>query len=804
MKVSLSWLNDYVTVTMAADALAHQLTMAGLEVEGVEDRYGYLASVVVGRIDAVAPHPDADHLKICQVGTGTDTIAVVCGAPNVAEGMLAPLALPGSQLPDGTQVAESTIRGRRSAGMLCSAGELALGTDRSGLMVLDAGLTPGTPLNKALGLADPVFEISITPNRPDCLSVLGIAREVAAIQGTQLRRAPVALPAAQGDIDTLTAVVIEAPDHCPRYAARLLEAITVGPSPFWLQDRLLSVGLRPINNIVDITNFILMETGQPLHAFDFDRLAEHRIVVRTAADGERFTTLDGKERTLTPEMLMICDGRGPVAVGGVMGGLNSEIEPQTTRVLIESAYFNPISIRKTAKQLGLKTEASHRFERGVDPHGTRYALDRAAQLMTELGGGRMIAGCIDAAHDLPAPATLSLNVAAANRVLGTDLDGETMGRLLASIEFEVSGPRQDTLAVTAPSFRVDVSRPEDLMEEVARRAGYDRIPVTYPAIPPDARPAPSLVTQRRRIRRLLTGMGFNEIITYSFVHADAARRLRLPDGDPRRNALGILNPLTEDQAVMRTSLVPGLLQTMGHNLARQSRNLKLFEIGKIFISRGDSAQPEESDVLAGLWTGDRTPPGWYGKPEPCDFYDMKGAVEGLLAGLHVAPVSFTRLSDERCTFTRPGATGRIMVNDRPIGLIGQLHPLVADAYDLRQTAHLFEIDLPALVDHIPDRLQARPLPRFPATARDATLIVDGELESGSILEAVRQMNEPLVEAVQLFDLFAGKPIPEGRKSLSLRIVYRSPEATLADEAVNRLHKAITDHLVQRFKADLPT
>ncbi|MBR9979854.1 MAG: phenylalanine--tRNA ligase subunit beta [Desulfatitalea sp.] len=803
MKVSLSWLNDYVTVAMGVDALAHQLTMAGLEVEGVEDRYDYLDTVVVGRISAITPHPNADKLRLCQVQIGGDTLPVVCGAPNAAEGMLAPLALPGSHLPDGTIVAEGAIRGRRSAGMLCSAGELGLGDDRSGLMALAADLKPGTPLNKALGLSDAVLEISITPNRPDCLSIIGIAREVAGFQADTLRRAAIALPAARGRIDKLTSVIIEAPDHCPRYAARLLDEITVGPSPFWLQDRLQSVGLRPINNIVDITNFILMETGQPLHAFDFDHLEEQRIVVRTAHPGERFTTLDGKERQLTPEMLMICDGRKPVAVGGVMGGLNSEIEANTTRVLIESAYFNPASIRKTAKLLGLKTEASHRFERGVDPHGTCYALDRAAQLMTELGSGRLIDGCIDVTHDLPAPATLTLSVAATNRVLGTDLDGETMGRLLQSIEFQVTGPQNETLTVSAPTFRVDVSRPEDLMEEVARRAGYDQIPVTFPAIPPDTRPIPPLVAQRRRIRQLLVGMGFAEIITYSFIGADADRRLRLPEGDPRCRQLAILNPLTEDQAVMRTSLVPGLLETMRHNLARQSRHLKLFEIGKIFISRGNDAQPLESDMLAGLWTGNRTRMGWHTKPEPCDFFDLKGAVEGLLAGLHVTPVRFTQLADDQCAYTCAGATAKILVDGQPIGLIGQLHPQVADTCNLRQTAFIFEMDLPALLQHIPADLKSLPLPRFPATTRDATLIVDKALESGRILDAVQTMNEALVEGVQLFDLFEGRPIPEGRKSLSLRIVYRSPDATLEDGAVNQLHKTITDHLVSRFKADLP-
>jgi phenylalanyl-tRNA synthetase beta chain len=639
MKISLSWLREFVPCDLTVDRLAHLLTMTGLEVEAVEERYAYLDTVVVSRIEALAPHPNADRLKLCTVYTGSAECTVVCGAPNAAVGMLAPLALPGTLLPGGLTVAEGVIRGQASAGMLCSQAELGLGADGSGLMALPLELAVGQPLHKALGLSDPVMEVSLTPNRADCLSVLGIAREVAGFVGTRAKRPAIQLPAGHGDIQALTSVTIDSPEHCPRYAARLLENISVGPSPFWLRDRLLAVGLRPINNIVDITNLVMLETGQPLHAFDFDHLAENRIVVRTAAAGERFTTLDGKERTLDSHMLMICDGQKPVAVGGVMGGMNSEIEAGTTRVLIESAYFNPTSIRKTSKRLGLKSDASHRFERGVDPQGTLYALDRAAQLMAELGNGRLVAGCLDVKYTLPATPPIALSAAATNRLLGTAFSRDEMARLLESIEFTIQVQDADTLVVTTPSFRVDISRPQDLMEEVARRAGYDQIPVTFAPLPAVTRPVPKLLTQRRRIRELFTGMGFAEAITYSFVHADSARRLRLAESDPRCRQLAILNPLSEDQTVMRTSLIPGLLDAMQRNLARQTRNIRLFETGKIFISNGSAAQPDEIEMLAGLWTGDRSEVAWHAKSEPCDFYDLKGAVEGLLEGLHVRPVA---------------------------------------------------------------------------------------------------------------------------------------------------------------------
>jgi phenylalanyl-tRNA synthetase beta chain len=416
----------------------------------------------------------------------------------------------------------------------------------------------------------------------------------------------------------------------------------------------------------------------------------------------------------------------------------------------------------------------------------------------------MVEGHIDVAANPFGPIDIELSVAATNRLLGTALAKSQMADLLRSIEFQVQDRDEDTLSVHVPSFRVDVGRPEDLMEEVARRVGYDQIPVTFPTIAPDTQPPNKLLTQRQSIRALLAGMGFSEIITYSFVHADSCKRLRLADDDARCRQLAILNPLSEDQTVMRTSLIPGLLETMRQNLSRQSRNLKLFETGRIFISNGHETQPAESDMLAGLWTGDRMEPDWYAKPEPCDFYDLKGAVEGLLAGLHVDPARFTRLADDQCAYTRPGASARILVNGQQVGIIGQLHPKVAEAFDLRQEAFIFEMDMHLLMTQIPDSLQSRPIPKFPSVARDATLIVGNTLEAGAILEQVRQMNESLVEEIRLFDVFEGGPIAPGRKSISLRIVYRSAEATLEDTAVNQLHKTITNRLVEQFKADLPT
>jgi phenylalanyl-tRNA synthetase beta chain len=803
MKVSLSWLEEYVTIDKSVEQLSSLLTMAGLEVEAVEDRYAYLETVVVGRVSEVIPHPNADRLKVCRVEAGPKTYQVVCGAPNAAVGLRAPLALSGTQLPGGMLVNESAVRGQPSEAMLCSQAELGLGTDSDGLMVLNHDLPLGEPVNKALGLSDPVLEIGLTPNRADCLSILGIAREISGFEGGGLKRVPVQTPSAGGPIAQLTSVTVEAPIHCPRYAARLLEHITIGPSPFWLRDRLLSVGLRPINNIVDITNYVMMETGQPLHAFDFDHLEEQRIVVRTAKQGERFTTLDGKERALNTDMLMICDGRKPVAVGGVMGGINSEIESGTTRVLLESAYFNPTSIRKTAKQLGLKTDASHRFERGVDPHGTLYALERAAQLMAEIGAGQLVEGCIDVQHNLTQPPTLRLSTAATNRLLGTDIARSEMAKLLSAIEFNTEAEDEDILKVGAPSFRVDIARPQDLMEEIARRAGYDCIPVVFPQLPPITRPVPKLWALRQSIRTLMAGLGFAEIITYSFVHADSCRRLRLPEADRRCRQLPILNPLSEDQAVMRTSLIPGLLETMKRNLSRQSRNLKLFETGKIFIAGNGDVQPEEIEMLAGIWTGDRAEHEWHTKPEPCDFYDLKGAAESLLEGLHVGNVRFTQLPDGQCAYTRPGSSAQILLGGVPVGIIAEVHPQVLAAYELRQKAFIFEMEMAGLIAHVPETRTSVPLPKYPSVSRDATLILAKEIETDALLRFIHQMDEPLIEEVRLFDVFTGRPVAQGRKSVSVRIVYRSAQATLEDAAVNEVHRRISDRVVEAFKAELP-
>ncbi len=809
MKVSLSWLKDYVSITLEPKALADALTMAGLEVEAMWDRYDYLGKFKVCRVLDVQRHPNADKLSCCRVDIGEKTASVVCGAPNVRKGMLAPLALPGAVLPSGMEIKKSTIRGEVSEGMLCSAAELALDSDASGLMELPEDAPVGSPLGAALSLSDMVFEIGLTPNRPDCTSIIGIAREVAAIQKTTLRVPELPPEEPGGLISDVTSVTIEAPELCPRYSANLIQDITIGESPAWLKDRLRSVGLRPINNVVDITNFVMLETGQPLHAFDFNYLDGGRIVVRTAEGGEAFTTLDGKARTLTEEMLLICDEKKPIAIAGVMGGENSEIQTTTKTVLIESAYFNPASVRKTAKQLGLATDASYRFERGIDPHGTVQNLARAAQLMVELAGGRPVGGIIDM-HPNPVPVQhIPLTVGGTNRLLGTALSRETIVDLLSSIEIvgdpEASQEDPDAMQFIAPTYRVDLKRPEDLMEEVARLYGYEKISTTLPIMETAGRSSNmgTLRSLRESCREKMIGYGFFEAINYSFISRESTDNLLFPKEDPRRRTLAILNPLSEEQAVMRTSLLPGLLETAAKNVSRQIKTLRLFEVGKVFLDQGDGQLPEEKEMLAGLWTGNRLPAAWCNQVTPCDFYDIKGVVATLIAGLDLKEATFAKETASSGSYLRPGYAAGISIDGSLIGLAGEIHPKVCSAYGLKQAAFMFELMLDRISGLLPDRKRVSGVSKYPSVSRDVTLIVDKNLESQRLLDQVRQKEGLLVTGVHLFDVFEGGTIPKNKKSVSFRITYRSDEKTLEDEAVNRMHTEICDRIIKDFNADLP-
>jgi len=794
MRLSLNWLREFVDVDVSPGDLADRLTLAGFEVEAVESVAPACRGVVVGRVLKVEAHPQADRLRLAEVETGGRTFRVVCGAPNLEAGVLYPFAPPGAVLSGGQELKPVKLRGILSEGMLLAEDELGLSEDHAGLMAIPQDLAPGRDVAEALALADTVLEVGVTPNRPDCLSVLGLAREVAALLGQPLHLPKVEVDEAGESIESRAKVTILAPIPCPRYAARFMTHLTVGPSPFWLRRRLELAGLRSINNLVDVTNYVLLEWGQPLHAFDYQRLEGGEIVVRLPhGHEERFVTLDGQERALTPETLLICDAVGPVALAGIMGGLDSEVTSDTKDVLLESAYFNPSHIRRTAKRLGLSTEASYRFERGVDPDGVIHALERASQLMTELGGGRVLAGRLDV-FPTPVPRPrLSLRVSRANAVLGTQLSQEKMVGLLKALHLPVVALDGETLVVQAPSHRGDLEREADLIEEVARLAGYDGIPVTLPKGDLGT-PRPGPLSRLRRVaQELLTGLGFSEAVTYSF----QSERLFNLLGE-EKSGLRLANPLSEEQAVMRASLVPGLLEMLRRNATRQMADVRLFELAHSFTPLPEADLPREEERLGGVMCGHRQDESWLAKPEPLDFFDLKGVVETLLAGLLVGDVSFR--GDGAPAFLTTAA--RVFAGDRELGWLGELSPTVTDTLDLTGPVFAFELQVSELLAAAEPFPLYTPLPRYPAVYLDVALVLAEAVPAARVTEVLYQHGRPWLVEARLFDVYTGPPIPGGKRSLAFRLTYRDPERTLTDEAVQQHHQRLVAALGQELGAEL--
>ena len=806
MNVTLNWLKNYIDFEFSPSELADRLTMLGIEVESVKQLGTELKGVVVGSVGSIKPHPNADKLVLCQVDIGeTEALQIVCGAPNVREGMLAPVATIGATLPIGLTIKRAKLRGEVSHGMLCSEKELGLSEDATGLMELPTDTPVGTSLSEALGLDDVVFELEITPNRPDCLSLIGVAREIRAETGNALKLPQVDLNEDETDIQGITSVTIEAPDLCPRYAARVIRGVKVGQSPAWLQQQLESVGLGAINNIVDITNFVLMEYGQPLHAFDYHKLTDvkhglascalRRIVVRRAAAGENITTLDEIDRELTPDMLVIADAEKPVALAGIMGGYDSEITETTSDVLLESAYFNPSSIRATAKTLGVSTEASYRFERGADPGVVLAALDRAAQLIAELAGGTICKGVVDVYPGQQPLIQLQLRPERVNFILGTTLDASEMVQILSDLDFNVKA-NGENYQVTVPTFRSDITREIDLIEEIARVHGYDNIPTTLPKgdIPI---PAPNPSTEVRKcIKHFLLATGMMEAINYSFCDPSCFDKIRFTADDPLRDALKLRNPLSPEMSVLRTTLLPSLLENAQHNRNHQIDSIALFEIGSVFIRNGAQKEPERvTGILAGQ-IGD----GVYSNPyrEP-DFYDIKGLVEGVLEICGI--VDYTLQKTDAPTF-HPGRNASVLLDDRQLGRFGEAHPEVLENYDLPYKAYLFDFDMEALVDAAIFAKSFEPIPIYPTVERDLAIVVDKELLSDMPTALIYTTGGELVESVRLFDVYEGEQVPEGKKSLAYAITYHSATETLTDKAINALHDKVVKRLNQELGAEL--
>jgi phenylalanyl-tRNA synthetase beta chain len=795
MKFSFQWLKRYVDFSHTPSELADILTHLGLEVEAVVEKAADFRGVRVGHLLSFRPLPGSDHLSVCQVDGGDRVFAVVCGAPNVKTGEKAAFAAPGAILPGGVKIGTTSFQGVASEGMLCSEKELGVSEEGAGIWLLDAAAPVGIPLEKALDLKDWILEVNVTPNRADCLCVIGLAREIAAHGRLPLLYPPPSVFDGPAKAAEWTSVSVDRPDLCPRYVAQMILGVEIKTSPFWMRRRLEALGVRAINNVVDATNYVMLEMGQPLHAFDFDLLEEKRIVVRTAAPGESFTTLDGAARLLPPECLMICDGRKAVGLAGIMGGLNSEVTPQTQNILLESAYFDPMGIRRTSKRMGLSTEASIRFERGIDPNGCLRAANRAAALMVEMGGGKVSREAVDVYPRPIEPAKISLRPARVNQILGTFLSAGEIGSFLESLELRVEKGEDGLRRVVSPTFRVDLQREIDLVEEVARLHGFDKIPVTLPEGRVSASGKTPLQQAAGNVREILTAGGFWEVITYSFISPDRLRNLRLPDGDRRLQALRIQNPLSEDTGIMRPTLLPGLLQTVAINANRQILDLKIFELGRVFYPRPGQELPDEIESFSVLLCGQRAEEFWGQPKAEVDFFDLKGAVETLLARLGIEGVRILR--DEKEPFLHPGAACRLEGEGEFLGWMGEIHPEVREAYELKQKVFVGEFDLRTAAGRMRLKRIFKPLARFPAVHRDLALIVEEAVSAGAILREINETNPGLVTEVKIFDLYRGNPIPSGKKSIAFRLKYQQEGRTLTDAEVNDLHQQIARRLVEK-------
>ncbi len=792
MRVPLNWLRDYVELDVTVAELADRLENTGTAVESIVRMGHDLQKIVAGSVLDCGPHPKADRLRLCRVDVGEGVSDIVCGAPNVTTGMRVAVAVPGAVLPGGRRIDIAEIMGVASAGMLLSGAELGVNDDAAGILEMPHELNPGDDVLAYLGLKDEVLELEITPNRPDCLSMIGVAREVAAIFGLRLTRPlPVIEEESPPQISELARVDIADPDLCSRYTARMLRGAAIGPAPLWMQTRLRAAGIRPISNIVDITNYVMWECGQPLHAFDARRIQDGHIIVRRAAEGERMTTLDGAERELDPGMLLITDPAGPIALAGVMGGENSEVADDTSDVLLESAHFEPTSIMRTSKLLGLSSEASRRFERGSDPSGTAWAADRAIELMRSYAGGKIMAGTLDARPRVIEPARVSLRVLRTAQLIGIDLDAATAADLLESIDIEIGeiGPAEGEpiLQAVVPTFRPDLEREIDLVEEVARLWGYDRIPPTLPAS--RGRYGRLTVDQRqmRNIRDVLAACGLFEVVTYGFTAERQLRRMH-PDGrDVPLDLVRLRNPISDDMAVMRTTILPALLGVLDYNLRRRNTELGIFELGRVFLPREDQDLPEETMRLAvalgGLWAQKE----WDREAEEVDFYTLKGIVEVLLNGLNIREWSLTRPASP---WLHPGKAATLQAGGTRLGEFGELKPGVAEAYEVKQNTQVMELDVTALLS------AAHPLPefveigRYPAMRRDIALVMDEGVTQAEVEAVIRRAGGDLLRDVRLFDIYRGEQVGAGKKSLAFTLTYFSEERTLEEAEVSAVESAI--------------
>ena len=798
MLLSRKWLNEFVSVQADDRTFAEDMTLSGSKVEVTEVEGQEITNVVVGRVVEIKRHENSDHMWICQVDVGEDSpIQIVTGAQNVSQGDLVPVAKDNSTLPGGIHITKGKLRGEESNGMLCSYKELGM-TDNDwphsvvdGIFLLESdpdlkakGLKPGDPICPAIGLDDHVVEFEITPNRPDCLSVIGLAREAAVTFGKPLAlHTPVVQGGGPGVLTELLDVETPDPDLCPRYTARMVRNVKIGPSPKWMRDRLRASGVRPINNIVDITNYVMLEYGQPMHAFDYRYVKGGKIIVRRAKDGESLTTLDGNERQLNSSMLVIADETRAVGLAGIMGGENSEIVEDTVDVVFESANFNGTSIRRTALALGMRTEASAKFEKGLDILNTLPAVDRACELVELLGAGEVLDGVIDILNFVPQPTQLDLRPDKINALLGTDIPAGDMCRILTDLGFGVEGE-----TITVPSWRGDVGHYSDLAEEVARFYGYNQIPTTaMRGVTTRGGYSPEQLLERN-LGIICRGMGFDEIITYSFISPTYYDKIRLPEDSPLRQSMKIMNPLGEDTSIMRTTVLPSMLEILTRNYNYRNKSARLYELGRTYFEREDGMADEPKVLSLGLYGPEET------------FFTLKGAVETVLDSIRAQDVTYE--AEKTNPSFHPGRCAKILVGGKEVGVMGQIHPLVAANYGVDADLYYAQMSFDALFASRGAEPEYTPLPKFPAVTRDIAVLVDKSITVGALEVGIQRAAKGLLKDVSLFDIYEGANLPEGKKSVAFNLVLRADDRSLTAQEADDEVKIVLESLEKAFGAVL--
>ena len=800
MRVSLDWLAEFIDLP-EAEALVERLNLGGFEDAEIEASGPDLSAIVVGHVVECARHPNADRLSLCSVDLGTgEPIDIVCGAPNVAAGQKVAVAPPGSVLPDGSKLKRTKIRGVHSNGMICSERELGISEEADGILVLDGAAPVGAPLPEVVRVGARVLEVGITPNRGDAASLLGVGREVRAHFGGSLREPETVLDERGAPSSDAIVISIEEPDLCHQYVARVVRGVRVGPSPDWLRQRLEASGIRSIDNVVDVTNYALLELGQPLHAFDLSKLRGATVCVRRARAGEKFAGLDGKSRTLDPEDLVIADAERAIALAGVMGGSETQVGVDTRDVLIESAHFHPTAVRLSARRHGLHTEASYRFERGVDRAGVARAADRAARLLAEIAEGEVAKGAVQVEGGPPVfSETVSLEIERVNRLLGVSLGRDEIVALLARLEIVAEPEGEGVLSCRIPSYRNDLHLHQDLIEEVARIYGYERIPATEPVAPLQAVQAPPLWLLGESTRDALAGAGLIECRSLPFLRPEDVAGLGLPADSPLCQGLRVANPIKEEEGLLRTTLLPSLLGLARQNLSRQIDRVRLFEVSRVFLPRGKGELPAEPLWASALLTAGAEPVLWRQNASTPLFFEVKGVAERLLfllgyeASMRAGPTP---------SYLHPGAAAEIEVEGQVVGNVGEIHPEVASRFELGATAAVLELDLSALAGLTPCTPRYREVSRQPSVRRDLAVVLDRDQPAGTVLEAIRKTAGADLVSAELFDRYEGKGMPEGRVSLAFRLVFQRSDRTLKDAEVTRAVERVVRMLAHRFNGEL--